>query len=56
VSTDIGGGDSVRPHPADSAEPRVDLESVLLTVELTRRLPRAADYAAERLPEKRQRR
>ena len=24
MSTDIGGGDSVRPHPADSAEPRAD--------------------------------
>jgi GAF domain-containing protein len=46
VSTNIGG-DSVIPHSADSAEPRADLDSVLLTVELARRPPRAADYAAE---------
>ena len=48
MSTDIGGtGDSVLPHAAGSADPRADLESVLLTVELTRRPPHAADYAAE---------
>ena len=45
---DIGGApDSVLPHAADSAELRADLESVLMTVELTRRSPRTADYAAE---------
>jgi len=45
---DIGGArDSVLPHTADSAEPRADLESVLMTVELTRRSPRTPDYAAE---------
>jgi hypothetical protein len=48
VSTDIGGtGESVLPHAADSAEPRTDLESVLLTIELTRRPPRTSHYPAE---------
>lgn len=48
MSTDIGGTrDSVLPHAADSADPRADLESVLSTVELTRRPPRTPDYAAE---------
>ena len=45
---DIGGArDSVLPHAANSAEARADLESVLMTVELTRRSPRTPDYAAE---------
>jgi two-component sensor histidine kinase len=48
VSTDIGGArDSVLPQAADLADPRADLESVLLTAELTRRTPRTPDYAAE---------
>jgi two-component sensor histidine kinase len=48
VSTDIGGAsESLLPHAADSTEPRTDLESVLLTIELARRPPRTPDYPAE---------
>ena len=48
MSTDIGGArDSVLPQAADLADLRADLESVLLTAELTRRTPRTPDYAAE---------